>query len=130
MRYKVGDKVRVRKDLEVGKYYGSDLFAKEMKKYAGKTTTVNKITSNNKYRLEEDENKWCWTDEMLEDVESVVMMIKIYQDGNKVIAKKGNTVGIAKCSPEDEFDIFTGVRLAIDRLEKECKPYSWLKRGC
>ena len=40
MKYKVGDKVRVRKDLEVGKRYGSDIFVPDMKKYAGKTITL------------------------------------------------------------------------------------------
>lgn len=49
--------------------------------------------------------------------------IEIIVNGNKVIAKKDGKVGVAKCSPEDEFDIFTGVRLAIDRLEEKC----WLK---
>ena len=53
--------------------------------------------------------------------------IEIVVNGNKVIAKKDGKVGIAKCSPEDVFDIFTGTRLAIDRLEEKCKPYSWLK---
>lgn len=55
--------------------------------------------------------------------------IEIIVNGNKVIAKKDGKVGVAKCSPEDEFDIFTGTRLAIDRLEEKCKPYSWLKKG-
>lgn len=55
--------------------------------------------------------------------------LQIIVNGNKVIAKKDGKVGIAKCSPEDEFDIFIGVKLAIDRLEKECKPYIWLKEG-
>lgn len=64
-------------------------------------------------------------DEMLEDAEGITILVK----GNKIIAKRDGRVGIARCSPEDEFDIFTGARLAIDRLEKECKPYGWLKEG-
>ena len=55
--------------------------------------------------------------------------IEIIVNGNKVIAKKDGKVGVAKCSPEDEFDIFTGARIAIDRLGEKCKPYSWLKKG-
>ena len=50
--------------------------------------------------------------------------IEIIVNGNKVIAKKDGKVGVAKCSPEDAFDIFTGARLAIDRLEEKC----WLKK--
>ena len=125
MKYKVGDKVRVRKDLVVDSRYGDDTFAVGMQKFSGKTMTIYDITPKNKYKLKEDFDRYNWTDEMLEDVEDITILVK----DNKVIAKKGNKVGIAKCSPEDEFDIFTGARLAIDRLEEKCKPYSWLKEG-
>lgn len=125
MKYKVGDKVRVRKDLVVDRGYEYAVFVAGMKKYSGKIMTVASISSNNKYCLKEDAGKWHWTDEMLEDVEDISILV----EGNKVIAKKGNKVGIAKCSPEDEFDIFTGARLAIDRLEEKCKSYGWLKEG-
>lgn len=124
MKYEVGDKVRVRKDLIAGSGYGEDIFLADMKKYSGKTMTVYKITSVGKYKLKEDINNYNWTDEMLEDVESINILVK----GNVVIAKKGDKTGIAKCSPEDEFNVFVGARLAIDRLEEECKPYSWLKK--
>ena len=125
MKYKVGDKVRVRKDLKAGSFYGEDSFLVDMKKYSGKIMTVDKITYKNKYKLKEDFGHYYWTDEMLEDAEGINIIV----DGDKVIAEKGNNVGIAKCSPEDEFDIFTGARIALDRLEEECKPYSWLKEG-
>ena len=125
MKYKVGDKVRIRKDLVAGFHYGEDSFTSEMEKYLGKTMTISSIVKNCKYRLKEVAGNWNWTDEMLEDVEDITILVK----NNKVIAKMGDKVGIAKCSPEDEFDIFTGARLAIDRLEEKYKPYSWLKKG-
>lgn len=124
MKYKVGDKVRVRKDLEVGEYYDTEVFIPDMKKYSGKTMTVDAIISTGRYKLKEG-GIWNWTDEMLEDAEDITILVK----NNKVIAKMGNKVGIAKCSPEDEFDIFTGAKLAIDRLEEKYNPYSWLKYG-
>lgn len=125
MKYRVGDKVRVRKNLVAGREYGNDVFIPDMEKYLGKTMTIDRITVKYKYKLKEDVTHCNWTDEMLEDVEDISIFVR----DNKVIAKKGNKVGIAKCSPEDEFDIFTGARLAIDRLEEKCKPYSWLKVG-
>lgn len=129
MKYKVGDKVRVRKDLVGDSQYGTEKFMSDMKKYSGKIMTVDIITSTGKYNLKEDADCWNWTDEMLEEVDEMGnVKIKIAVDGNKVIAKMGKETGIAKCSPEDEFDIFTGVRLAIDRLEEKCKPYGWLKK--
>ena len=42
--------------------------------------------------------------------------ITITRYGNKVVAKYGKKVGIAKCSPEDEFNFETGAKLAFKRL--------------
>ena len=126
MKYKVGDKVRVRKKLESGNEYDGVVASKGMIQYRGKITTISRILPDRTYFLEEGE-KYYWTDEMLEDVESGVMMIKVYVDGNKVIAKKDGKVGIARCSPDDKFDIFIGAKLALERLEEQCKPYAWLR---
>ena len=126
MKYKVGDKVMVRKDLVLGKKYGNFDCLKEHTIHCGEIFTIEEIDGCN-CRL--NNNIYWWSDEMLEDVESGVMMVKIYQDGNKVIAKKEGKFGIARCSPEDEFDIFVGAKLALERLEKQFKPYAWLKKG-
>ena len=67
MKYKVGDKVRVRKDLEVGKDYGNHDVVEDMKKYEGKEFIIDEVRRNY-YRLK-DENWYYWTDEMLELVE-------------------------------------------------------------
>lgn len=50
--------------------------------------------------------------------------IKIYTDGRDTIAQlyDGNAFGkflgeaVARCHPDDEFDLATGAKLAIDRL--------------
>lgn len=42
--------------------------------------------------------------------------ITINRYGNKVVAKYGNKVGVAKCNPEDEFNFETGAKLAFERL--------------
>ena len=44
--------------------------------------------------------------------------IHIHQRGNMVIAHESQTgrEGIAKCSPEDKFDFYTGAKLALARL--------------
>lgn len=43
-------------------------------------------------------------------------VITITSDGKTVIAEMGDRKGVAKCSPEDEFSLKTGAKLAIDRL--------------
>lgn len=68
MKYKVGDKVRVRKDLVVYKKYGSDTFVSDMISFKGKQVTIKKV-NDEKYQIEEDDSMWNWTDEMLEPVE-------------------------------------------------------------
>ena len=65
MKYKVGDRVRVRSDLEIGAPYGDWLFSSGMNDYKGKVVTISE-TQPNKYRVRKDKERWVWTDEMLE----------------------------------------------------------------
>ena len=67
MKFKVGDKVRIREDLEVGKNYGHYNVVEDMKKSKGKEFIINEV-SRSYYRLK-NENWYCWTDEMLEPIE-------------------------------------------------------------
>ena len=65
MKYKIGDKVKVRTDLIVNGVYGSQSFMPEMKPYAGKIYTISETYfGNNSYEFEEID--WYWTDEMIE----------------------------------------------------------------
>lgn len=66
MKYKVGDKVKIREDLVVDEIYGDDSFAEEMERYKGKTATITDVYCG-KYEIDIDDGDWCWTDEMLED---------------------------------------------------------------
>ena len=65
MKYKVGDKVRVRSDLQIGTRYGACTFASGMVDYKGKIVTISE-TDINKYCVRGDEEAWVWTDEMFE----------------------------------------------------------------
>lgn len=64
MKYKTGDKVRVRKDLEEYKRYGCNTFVSDMKSFLGKKLTITRIDCHD-YKVKE--NEWSWTDEMFED---------------------------------------------------------------
>lgn len=63
MKYKVGDKVRVREDLEADNWYGKEIFVSGMGCLKGKIVTISKIRYD-KYEIEEDNKIWWWTDEM------------------------------------------------------------------
>ena len=63
MRYKVGDKVRVRRDLEDGETYGGWDALEDMVKMRGEIVTIRRVRSS-AYELEE--KGLMWTDEMFE----------------------------------------------------------------
>lgn len=68
MKYKVGDKVRVRTDLVVDGCYGGVSFTEGMEKYAGQTVTIDALLDD-EYLIDEDLYFWEWTEEMFEPVE-------------------------------------------------------------
>lgn len=63
MKYKVGDKVRVRRDLEENKTYGGWGALEDMVKMRGEIVTIRRVRSS-AYELEE--KGLMWTDEMFE----------------------------------------------------------------
>lgn len=86
MKYKVGDKVKVRSDLKAYEIYGSNMLAKSMEKFAGKTVTISGVGITS-YAIEEMKVAY-WTDEMLEPVEemsaeeAVRLYAKMCKDSN------------------------------------------------
>ena len=64
-KFKIGDKVRLRDDLEVGRDYGEITFLRDMKDLQGKELTIEEIRQN-KYIL--DECDYFCSEEMLEKV--------------------------------------------------------------
>ena len=125
MRFKVGDKVRVRRDLEAGKRYymddkkESDIFMFGMKEFLGEIVTIIGLFCE-MYKIKDSE--YVWTDEMFEPVcnnkivittDGMETVAKLY-DGKKIIKR-----ATAKCSPNDEFNFETGAKIAFERLIEE-----------
>ena len=65
MKYKVGDKVRVKSDLGKYKMYGGMTFVEQMEKYKWMPVTISKVCSGFYLIKEDKDEKWYWTDEML-----------------------------------------------------------------
>lgn len=123
MKYKVGDKVRVRKDLRVGSAYDHWLVVSAMMKYRGMTVTIAAVGFNY-YHIEEDGAGWSWTDEMLEPI--CTEKIVITTDGVTTTARKYDGKNLIKeakaiCSKDDEFNFDVGAKLAMERLMAEDK---------
>ena len=133
MKYKVGDKVRIREDLEVGTFYGDCLFTGGMQDLAGKVVRITYADIKSEhYRID----AYCcyWTDEMFEEDKKKMNdndSNRILVSGNQVIAIHMETgkKGVARCHPDDTFDFYTGAKIALERLEDAEKPYAWLKKG-
>ena len=77
MKYKIGDKILVRLDLEENKKYGDEVVISDMLDFKGKIVTIEHVDYPNHYRIKEDPNQWHWTDEMF-------LPITKYNIGDKV----------------------------------------------
>lgn len=74
-RYKPGDRVYVKQNLELGLHYSMrsgprpDIeagFVSSMKKFCGEIVTIGGYR-NDRYQLKEDTMNWLWSDDMFEN---------------------------------------------------------------
>lgn len=68
MKYKVGDKVKVRSDLKACEQYGANIATNSMERLAGKIVTISRV--GYAHYLVEGMN-YNWTDEMFEPIEEM-----------------------------------------------------------
>ena len=66
MKYKVGDKVRVRKDLEPGNFYGKGYYISSMDKFKGEKCVITEIWDQS-YQI--NNFGYWWSEEMFESVD-------------------------------------------------------------
>lgn len=89
MKYRAGDKVKVRSDLKCEEYYGGVPFTSEMNRFKGMEFTIARVNNGGDYKVLE--TPYTFTDEMLEPVEemSAEEAIKVLGEiccGNKCLA--------------------------------------------
>lgn len=69
-KFKVGDRVKVREDLEVDSRYDDGCrFTADMGPYRGKTGVITKDYSGARFSLDIDRSRWRWSPSMLEPAE-------------------------------------------------------------
>lgn len=102
-KYKVGDKVRVKskewwdaqqKDEFYSVQCGENVFTKDMEKYCGLEAEI-KFSGKHSYYLDIDNRKYCWTDEMLEDIptaEQYTLYNDLANAINKVVSEHQQSV--------------------------------------
>jgi len=79
-KFKVGDKVKIRSDIQQEVEYGryATLFVTQMSKYKDKILTIYRRDEGleDTYLIKDDNQQWCWAAEMLE-----LAMPPIIKDG-------------------------------------------------
>lgn len=126
-KYKVGDKVKVRKDLEVGVTYGADRFVREMSDLRGKIITIKEVNLyDSEYRIEEF--RYWWTDEMFEGLyieatkpspqldKSLLRRLEVskvvFNNVTTIVTLDDGSVGKSTASADDEIDWWLGFSIA------------------
>lgn len=114
MRFKEGDKVRVKKFKE--RPIGWEIEGK-MDHLMGKVVEIKRSTPLGGYNVYDPKHhcEWSFVEDDLEPVNETIV---IYRKDREVIAvdKVTGDKAIAKCSHEDTFDFNVGAKLAFDRL--------------
>ena len=110
MKYKIGDKVKVRNDLVVNKKYGSQTFVPTMAKFTGEQIIKEVYTQG--YTIKADKNLWqyLWTDEMFEQKED-----------NKM-ENQNITVNMENLSNEERTTLLSLIEKASKPKNKVWKP--------
>lgn len=121
MKYKVGDRIRVRRDLVLGRAYGLYFVNDTMYKRRGDIAEIANVFGT-AYHITGLGGGYGWTDEMLEPIRNEKIVIT--SDGVTTIARKyegKNLIKEAKavCSKDDEFNFDVGAKLAMERLLEE-----------
>lgn len=134
MKYKVGDRVRIKTELKRQTRSGV-LLNPKMRKWEGRVMTI-KSAGGGIYRMLEDIGElhsgtgWSWGDDWIDGLVDDFKIV-ITTEGNTVLARlyEGKKVieeAKATCSKDDKFVFATGAQLAFDRLlGNEPKKEEW-----
>lgn len=99
MKFKVGDKVKIREDFSRTKHYKVTPVS-NMEKYRGRIARVKRISSEGNYNLDIDGMRWYWSDDMLEPYKTKESNFNKsdLKDGDKCTLKNGQVVFVDKTS--------------------------------
>lgn len=119
--FKVGQQVKIRKDLKVGKRYGNDTVITDMSKFFGEIVTIRSVNSLG-FRIEG--SFFNWTPEMVETIISQPQMaekepakstdnMRVEFSGSATILYKYGKKYVAKCDKDEKFDKEKGLYVCL-----------------
>lgn len=107
MKFKVGDRVRIRTDLKIFEKYGSQYFVRDMKQHEGKIAIITRVFDDY-YFINLD--SFYWTDEMLKPCDAVLTISQLQSE----IDKLSNKV-------QEEYSNVISNRDKVNYLKKQLK---------
>ena len=125
-KFKVGDRVVIRDDLQNYKNFGTMSVTQSMRDMHGKTSTITYVFTD-RYTVDQLDryrilgSPWWWCNDCFSSSKAPYPVTVITTDGTTTTAtlQEGKRVirtATAKCSPGDTFDYATSAKLALDRL--------------
>lgn len=113
-KYKVGDKVKIKDDLEVSADYECCIVVSYMLPFRGQTVTISGIDYYGCYRIEEDKKRWAWTDEMFEGLAPETFKLSDIEFADVITFRNGNrcVYTYGHVFTEDKYDGFDECELA------------------
>ena len=121
MKYKIGDKVRVRKDLELDKKYGDVLYSLDMDEFKNKECVITKVGFI-AYKINNSVH-W-WSEEMLEPVDDLL---------EYALEKLGMTKEELKDEMDKDEEDLAFIKKCIknkNELNEYCKKFNSVCNGC
>ena len=122
MKYKVGDKVRVRKDLESGNFYGKAFYISSMDEFKGGKYVITKIWDQC-YQI--NNFGYWWSEEMFESVDDDLLEYALEKLGmtkgeleNEMNRDKGDIAFVEKCMKNK------------NEIREYCKKFNSACNGC
>lgn len=145
MRYDVGERVRIRKDLKERDVFGISIISPSMAEQRGKVATIQSVNQSF-YFL--DINGEGWTEEMFEPVEEEEKTVEKFtrkdlqtcmfgetNDGS-IFVVAGNLLVFENGGYDFLYDLledlsfkYSDEEATIDRVVKECKSFDMYKKG-
>ena len=121
MKYKIGDKVRVRKDLEPGNFYGRAYYGSDMNKFKAMECVVTNIYDGT-YNINDSE--YGFSDEMLEPVDDLL---------EYALEKLGMTKEELKDEMDRDEEDLAFIKKCIknkDEINEYCEKFNSACNGC
>lgn len=146
MKYKVGDKVKIKPGLKPGSAYGNYYFSLSMASFIGYIATIQAVYEDC-YDIDLDDKIYQWTDEMFEPVEEKEKTMEKFtrkdlqtcmfgetSDGS-IFVVAGNLLVYENGGYDCVYDLledlsfkYSDEEVTIDRVVKECKSFDMYKK--